>query len=233
MKYDRILHVGETPVKIVSMSLTLERYAAGRALFNVLSDTPLSGEIRFFAGINNQLASYMTGTITSSVRIDAKQQKITVREKPFALERPMPLALRNVPISDILKAIGDDAKIPIAWFGDWAEIPVPHFINLGTGLDALHLAARLSLESTMSIIFSPNGGVFLAARNMTKQGRSLIRLPGTIFRDVSPIGAECAFLPALRPGMRIQIDEQPETVVVSITVSGDTMRVRWEQGEAS
>lgn len=229
MKCDKILTVAGTRYKIVSDSLTLEQSTPGRGIFAVQSEKQLAGIAQLAIGINNQYEVYATGYIDNCRQIDAKQQRLMFRETAAVLAGRWPLSFRNVIISDVLADLS--VKTGLAFSlekADWNTVSMPHFINIGTGLEALNLLSwQLDIDDFVWQC-QPDGSIYLGSRAGAKIYQKVIALPATFFTDLSARGASCPIVPGFRPGRRLRIGNGDIVTLDIVTINADSMRLGFE-----
>ncbi|MDD4818105.1 MAG: hypothetical protein PHI85_09070 [Victivallaceae bacterium] len=231
MKINQILTVAGRPVEIVSIALTLDRDAPGRGVIVVKSDAPLDGDILVEAGINGTVSKYFAGYIESCRKIDPHQMRLAVREISGRLANRAPVALRNVTLRDAMAAVGAAVGLKLTAVGDWLDIPVPHFVNIGTGFEAVKLIGELSGLSGFRYTAFPAGFVFLGPAGQLKIAARPLELAARWFTNVTSVGADIAFIPALRPNMRLAIDGAPEAVISEVAMTAEALHLKFATGE--
>ncbi len=231
MKINQILTVAGQTVELVSIALTLDRDAPGRGVIVAKSDAPLSGDILVEAGINGTVSKYFSGYIESCRRIDAHQMRLAVREISGRLADRAPVALRNVTLRDAMTAVGAAVGLRLTGVGGWLDVAVPHFVNLGTGFEAVKLIGELSGLSDFRYTAFPAGFVHLGPTSQLKVAARPLELAARWFTNVTSTGADAPFIPALRPNMRLVIDDAPEVVIAEIAMTADAVRLKFATGE--
>lgn len=228
MKIESILQVVHHDYPIVSMSLTLDRDAPARGIIAIQSTDPVAGTVRFFTGINGTAKLYFTGYVEQCVRIDAKQHRLTVRALAGKLANRAPIAMRNSKLIEIIAALGTAAGVTFRTTGNWTEKPVPHFASIGTGDEALRQIGELSGLSDWMTLEQADGSLYIGQGQDVKRRKTVFRFDEKIFTSLSATGADCAFIPSLRPGMLIRIGDSPVLEITTITITAEKMRLGFE-----
>ncbi|MDD5697659.1 MAG: hypothetical protein PHH77_03495 [Victivallaceae bacterium] len=228
MKYLKFLSVNGKPVNIVSDSWMLEAGSPGRAILAVNSEQLQDGLATFDLGLDGAAERWFTGYVEQCLRIDARQVRLTVRELGAVLAARWPLSMRNVTARDILSSLA--AKTGLTFTlenASWTAQSFSHFINIGSGYEALDLlGAHLEIDRYRWQC-QPDGSIYVGSAAGTAADKKIIALPAEIFTETSAAGAACALLPALRPGQRIRIGDGDTAQINSITVAGEIMRLSW------
>ncbi len=110
----KILKIDGKTVDLTGESLVLEEGAAGRGIFTVVADAPLSGVCTLDLGYPGGVARYFSGLVIRSVPVDRKQQRLTVADFSASLQARLPLSLRNVSARTALRAIAAASGVGIA-----------------------------------------------------------------------------------------------------------------------
>ena len=230
MKFDKVLTVDGTTQPIVSDSMTLELGTPGRGIFIVRSEEPVIGTVVLKAGVDGDFETVFTGYVDVCRQIDAKQQRLTVRECGAALSGRWTMAFRNTRLKAILTNISLASGVAFQ-LGDitLGERSIPHFVNIGTGYEALDLLGR-ELDITDYIWqCQPDGSIYIGNRNGIEAFRIPLAIGAEFFTDLSAAGAGCPYVPGFRPGRRLRIGNSAELVTISkINVSAESMRLNFE-----
>ena len=228
MKIESILQVDRQNYTIVSMSLTLDRDASARGIIAIQASDPITGTVCLFNGINGTAKLYFTGYIEQCVRIDAKQHRLTVRSIPGKLAKRVHIAMRNSQLLEILAALGKSSGVIFRTTGNWTEKSVSHFAALGTGDDALRQIGELSGIQDWVTLEQPDGSLYVGSGQDVKRKKTIFRFDEKIFTALSATGADCAFIPSLRPGMLMRIGDSPVLEITTITIAAEKMRLGFE-----
>jgi hypothetical protein len=224
----QILKIGGETVQIVTIALTLDRDAPGRGIFAVQAAAAPVGDVQLYAGINGLARLYFSGYLEQSVRIDSKQQRLVVRETPGRLTRRAPLARRNSTLAEIIGDLQSVSGVQFRTSGLWIMQSVPHFFNVGSGAEALRLIGQLSGLPDWIALPQADGSVYIGSAANIGRCSTVLRLDPKIFTNLSASGADCAFMPSLRPGMRIRIGDTAEQTITQVTMTGEKLRLGLE-----
>lgn len=229
MKIDKILRHKTGILKIVSESIVLERDNAGRAIFAVQSRKKLDGMVTLSLGVAFKYKGYFTGYIESSQQLDVRQQRLIVREPAAVLAKRWPLSLRNTTALEVLNTL--NAATGCAFtvgVGAWPLQPIPHFINIGSGFEALKLLGReLNIEG-YTWLSQADGTIYVGALADAEINKKAIGISADFFTDMSASGAECPVVPGFRPGKRVRLGDGEVLTIDSVSVSGEKMRINWQ-----
>jgi hypothetical protein len=230
MRIDKILRHNKIGIlKIVSESIVLEQGNAGRAIFAVQSPGKLDGMVTLSLGVAFEYKRYFTGYIESCQQIDGKQQRLIVREPAAVLAKRWPLSLRNTTALEVLNtlnaATGCAFKVGA---GAWTLQPIPHFINIGSGFEALKLLGRELGVEDFTWLSQADGTIYVGALADAEINRKTVAVCADFFTNVSASGADCPVVPGFRPGKRVRLGNGEALTIDSITVSGEKMRINWQ-----
>lgn len=228
MKIHQIFKANGRELPIVSIALVLDRDAPGRGIVAVQSPEPLAGDVQIFAGINGKAALYFAGYIEQCVRIDAKQQRLVIRTATGKLAGRAPIARRNSKLAEIIGELQRLSGVAFRTAGDWPQRPIPHFVNLGSGREALRLIGQLSGVPDWIALEQPDGALYLGSAVKVKRRRQVLRFDAKVFTNLSATGADCAFMPALRPGMIIRIGDSAAQEITTVNMTAETLRLGLE-----
>ena len=230
MKCEKILTVGSDRHKIVSDSLTLELGVPGRGIFAVQSEKPLSGIAQLAIGINSVFEEYFTGYIESCRQIDAKQQRLVIRETGAVLARRWTLSFRNTNAQDVLAALAGSTGLAFSLEkAPWNTQAIAHFINIGTGVEALELLGKQLEISDYVWQCQPDGSIYLGSRAGCKIYERILGIPAEFFTHLSASGASCPIVPGFRPGRRLRIGNGEIVTLDTVTINAESMRLGFEQ----
>lgn len=229
MKLHKILKINNERVKVVSDSFVLEQSTAGRAIITVLSKTPLEGIVTLAIGYSNSLQRWFTGIIETCVRVDHQQHRLTVSELPAVLARRWTISRRNVTATDILSELGQKSGISIIVKPDspWLTARSPHFVNIGTGYEALDALGRIYNIPNYCWIPQATGAIYVGNYQDSAVSKKIIGIPANFFTGLSATGADCAAIPTLRPGQQIRIGDGDILRINQVTLSSTNMRINF------
>ncbi len=228
MKIDKILKNDSGILKIVSESIVLEQDNAGRAIFAVQSEDALSGMVYLSLALNKEYKRYLTGYIESSLQVDSKQQRLVVREPAAVLAKRWTISKRNTNAVEILEALNSATGCAFSMgSGNWSSTSIPHFINIGTGYEAIKNLGRELCIDDFTWLSQPNGTIYVGPLSKADIYQNIIGVPADFFFNLSASGADCPIVPGFRPGKRIRIGNGEILTIDSVTVSGTNMRINW------
>lgn len=228
MKLVKKLTVDDEDIPIVSESLALELDTPGRGIIVARAEKKLSGAVKFHLGYNGEYRRYFTGYVETCQQVDAKQQRLTVRELAAGLARPVPVSMRHVSAKDVLNQA---ARITGLKFtlenADWRRIIIPQAVNLGTGYDLMDFIGRECRIKNFIWQALPEGEIYIGSWNGSPNGDVVLQIPVELFTQVSSFGGTIQTVPKFRPGLRIRIGNGDPVFVTKVETSGSTMRLNW------
>ncbi|MBC17022.1 MAG: hypothetical protein CL942_08220 [Desulfovibrio sp.] len=205
MRLRKTLYVNNQPVQLDKAEVRLSLRSPGRAIFQVQSETVLSGHVRFEIGYTAQERDlvYFTGLIRTSETVNAKQQRLRCRELTSVLYAPMPVALRHPTLLEVVqwytKRTGLRFVVPDR---EYAHRIVPAFYALGDGFHGLNsIGAVFGIED---YIWQQQGDgqVFVGSWKDSRWATRPAALSEGLFDKVTATGGrQSVILPQLRPGV--------------------------------
>jgi hypothetical protein len=134
------------------------------------------------------------------------------------------LARRNIKLGEVVAAIAEIMGLEFIQgkTGDWQAVEVPHFINFGTAREALWQVGLASGLADWVCQATARGKIYCGANPHGE-----VSLPPELFRQMTVAGADTAWLPGLRPGVRIRIGETAARKIKKISTSGENMRLEY------
>lgn len=228
MKFVKKLMLGDRACKIVSESVVLDLTSPGRAVFCIQADSAETGTpVRFFLGFDGTAELWFTGYVESVRKLDAKQLRITAREFSAVLSRRWTLSQRHTSARRVLEELSDrtGAAFRLGDSAEWADAPIPYFFNIGSGFSILELIGRHLRIADFVWRGQPDGSVYVGSASELAGAGSTLAIPERFFTGVTATGADCACLPALRPGRQLRIGGMETVRIESITLAGAKMRL--------
>ena len=207
MKLRKTLIVDGAAVKLVSEDIRLDLYAPGRAVFQVQSETALSGAVTFAMGYSTEDRdqAFFTGYVERSLTVDKAQQRLLCRELTGVLDADLPVSLRHPMLSDVLAAYAGLTGLAFAVPDrTYAKTRVPCFMALGSGYHGLDSLGGVFGIDDYIWLQQGDGSVFVGSWHDSRWADRPVAIEETWFSGVTADGgARLPVLPALRPGTRI------------------------------
>lgn len=227
MKLHKALTVSGKPYDIVEDDVRLSLLAPGRATFIVKHGQALSGIVRYSCGYNaKNIKSWFVGFIQTSTKVDAKQQRIFCRELSAMLEPRLPLSLRDVTLSEILKTIASETKLSFVTPEEpksYTHRRAARFYNLSGGYFALDSLAGVFGIDRHIWQQQADGKIFVGDWRDSHWASKPVTLPNSFESDVRVLnGATLPAFPALRPGALYN-----DSIITSVEFSGLRMKLTW------
>lgn len=228
MKYEFVLTVNGERVSLVSHDIFLESRSVGRASFVVQSESTLSGLVFFSFSVNgHQKHGHFYGYIERSTASNSKAQTIFCREKSNLLELPVPMALRNVTLSDVIAEVENitQCSFTLPSNADYINKSVAHFVNTGNGFHVLR-----NLEETFDIddytwLQKRDGSIYVGSWADGHWLSTPIDIPSTVLdKQLSTQNAEILAIPGLRPGYLLNGNR-----LYSVRLQDSKMVVSWKK----
>lgn len=229
MRYHKIAVVDGVQIPVVSSAITLELDSSGVAVLVLLSSETLSGKLTIFAGLDGQVQSYFVGDIISCVQLDSKQQKVTVQEFSSRLSDEAKISLRTTNLGDVLTQIAEKAGVNFAVSNDILTTSTTHFVNLYSAREAVNEIGKICGIDDFTILNNPDGSIYLGSLAETKLQQNTLVFSASFFTNVTPTSADCNFLPALRPGVKIRIGDSSVVTVYQVSTSNEKIHIKFEE----
>ncbi len=232
MKIIRKLTISDNEVKIVSESVVLDLTSPGRAVFTVIADAVSVGDlVRFYLGTEGVAELWFSGYVESCRRIDYKQLRLVVREFSALLARRWTISQRHTSARRVLTELNRQTGISFR-MGDhsasWANTPIASFFNLGSGYEVLELIGKHLKIDDFVWQNQPNGEIFVGSGHELSGAKTTLAIPERFFSNLSGAGADCACLPALRPGRWLRIGNTDPVRIETVTMQGINMRIGFQ-----
>lgn len=228
MKYDFILTINGQRMDLISHDIVLNQRMAGRASFVVQSSETLNGLVYFSFSINGrQQHGHFYGYIERSTAASSNTQTVFCREKANLLEMPIPLALRNTKLSDVLTQVETITQcgFSLPANASYTTKVVPHFVNTGSGLHLLR-----NLENAFDIddytwLQRRDGLIYIGSWADGHWANVPVDIPAAVLdKQLSTQSAELMAIPGLRPGYLLN-----DKRLYSVRLQDSKMVVSWKK----
>jgi hypothetical protein len=224
MKFARKLTVAGGEVRIVSGMFLLEADTAGRAAIMVQSQAPLSGIATLAIGWDGDLETWFTGFIESSLQVDAKQQRLVIRETSAVLGAACPISARNILPATILANIADATGATFV-ANAIPDTRLSHAVNLGTARAAIfRMAAELQIQD-FACQALPDGRIYCGPRGGLQS--ATLYVPANMFSNLTSLGGSLQAVPRIRPGVRLAVGNSEPVTITRVELASSTMRLAW------
>jgi hypothetical protein len=227
MKLHKLLTVNGKAVELNTDDVRLGLFNPGRAAFTVNTRETLAGVVEFSIGYNpNSLTALFSGFIENSFPIDKKQQQLFCREFTAALNRMLPINLRNCSLPEVLKTASNITAIrfvhPVA---DYCKTKAPAFYSIGHGYHCMDSLARVYRVPQMIWQQQGDGSVFVGAWKDSYWAGKEIALP-VEWQARSGIAnaAKVPAVPSVRPGVKFTSG----ATITSVSFSDAHMEIEWD-----
>lgn len=203
MKYNYNLAVNGKPVPLISQDVRLRYGQPGTATFTVQSETLLSGLVLFTLGINNQQKHVQFfGYIERCTPASSDHLKLFCREKSAALASRVPVSMRNSTLKELMTEIAERTGLNFSLAAaDYANTPVPYFLNSGTGYHIMHKIGTVFGIKDYLWQQKRDGAIYVGSWQDSHWPKTPITLAGNLFgKQHANKSAEILALPGLRPG---------------------------------
>lgn len=227
MKYDYVLKINGERVALVSHDVALNAMMPGRATFTVESAKPLSGVAFFSFGVDGrQQHGHFYGYIERSVPAGRGVQTIFCREKSNMLEMPVPLALRNVTLKEVLAKTKEITGLGFALpSADYTAKKVPHFINTGNGFHLIKAIADVFGISGYLWQQRRDGLIYVGSWKDGHWSDTPIHIPAAVLdKQLATQSAEIMAIPGLRPNYLLN-----DNRLTSVRMVESKMVVSWKR----
>jgi len=227
MKYDYTLKINGERVALVSHDVALNTGMPGRATFLIKSAVSLSGTAFFSFGVDGgQQQGHFYGYVERSTTAGNDVQTIFCREKSNMLEMPVPLALRNVTLKDVLTEVkrltGLGFALPAA---DYVTKKVPYFINTGNGFHLIKALADVFEISGYLWQQRRDGLIYVGSWKDGHWPDTPINIPAAVLdKQLATQSAEVMAIPGLRPNYLLN-----DNRLTSVRMIDSKMVVSWKR----
>lgn len=226
MKLHKRLIIAGDAFTLNTDDVRLNLFTPGRAAFNVTAAESLTGIVVYSVGLNPQhMQVAFRGYIENSFAIDQKQQRIFCRELPAALNRLVPLSLRNVNLKEVLAAISAETALEfVAPDQEYSQKKAPCFYSISTGYHCMDSLARVYQVPQLIWQQQGNGQVYVGSWEHSYWSGRSIPLP-TKWQDQLGVAnmARIPVIPKLRPGVHLSTGN----IVTQVQISGVHMNIAW------
>lgn len=226
MKLHKLLTINGTAVELNTDDVRLNLFTPGRAAFTFIG-AKASGVVQFSIGYKpDALSVIFTGFIENSFAVDKKQQCIFCRELSAALNRVMPLSLRNCALPDVLAGISKTTAVTFVHPPqDYCKTKAPAFYSIGNGYHCMDSLARVYRIPQMIWQQQGDGNVFVGAWQHSYWAGKEIELP-VEWQAASGIAnsAKVPAVPSIRPGVKFTSGG----IITGVNFSDAHMELEWD-----
>lgn len=227
MKLHKRITINGTDLPLVSEDIALDMNRPGRAIFQVISEEDVSGDVAFSLGwhFSSTMTLFFTGEVDvgNSRRVDAKQVRLFCNEVSARLDAHIPLALRHPTLKEVLQGYAGATGLRfILPPKSYANTQVPAFYGTGSGFHGL-----ASLGGVFSIpdyvwLTQGDGQVFVGSHADSMWANKNMEVPASMFHSASAGGRrKITAIPNLRPGAVVNGER-----LVRLKFSGHTMELQ-------
>jgi hypothetical protein len=227
MKLHKLLTINGTAVELNVDDVRLNLFSPGRAAFTFLGANT-QGIVQYSMGYTpDALSVVFTGFIENSFAIDKKQNRIFCRELSAALNRVVPLSLRNCMLPDVLGEIGKQTAIRFVHpEQDYCKSRAPAFYSIGSGYHCMDSLARVYRIPQMMWQQQGDGNVYVGAWAHSYWAGKEIDLP-VEWQAASGIAnnARVPAVPNIRPGVKFTNG----AFITGVSFSDAHMELEWDK----
>ena len=153
MKIRKRLLTPTGSLPLVSEDVRLELSAPGRAVFQVATSEPVSGEVLFTMGygVDDADTLFFAGFVERYLPVDDTQARLMCREMSARMDKAIPLALRHPTLRDVLTEYANATGLRFLFpERPYMDTKIPAFNMLGQGLKDWRTSAGHSRFRTTS-----------------------------------------------------------------------------------
>jgi hypothetical protein len=220
---------------LVSAEVRLALSGIGQGTFHVRGAEPVESGVlaRFTMAADGQLYPVLLGAVTDVARLADGLRRVRVRELAAALEAPAPLALRHVVPAPVLAALEEATGVPflVPSTGEYLRRRQAYFYSQGSARAALEQMAAVWEVPRPVWAQLPDGRVYWGDWAASPFNAATLVVPPALVTERDDLGGALALpaLPALRPGMVVQLEgEDLRFMVRAATFREDRVRLEWE-----
>ena len=227
MKIRKRLVTPTGSLPLVSEDVRLELSAPGRAVFQVGTSAPVSGEILFTIGYGVDEADtlFFAGFVERCLPVDGTQARLMCREMSARMDKAIPLALRHPTLRDVLREHANATGLRFLFpQRPYMDTKIPAFNMLGTGLEGLaHIGGAFQISDYIWQA-TGDGSVWVGSWGDSRWPSRPVELPRNVFQNVTADGGKsCLPMPAMRPGVVLNGER-----VTLVRLSGHQMTIKTE-----
>ncbi len=225
MRLDKRLTVAGADAPLVSEDIRLDLSTPGRAVFQVRSETELSGLARYELGYAGQDdVVYFLGYVEASHTVDGARQRLLCRELSAGLYGLLPISLRHPTLQDVLAAYADLTGLEfVTPDAPYVKRRVPYFQTLGKGFQGMTALGDLFGVEDLIWQQQGDGRIFVGSWSDSRWADRPVELDEKWFSKVGADGGKrLPVLPLLRPGAVVNGRR-----LLRVQLSGHEMVVQW------
>lgn len=226
MKLHKLLTINGEPVSMNTDDVRLNLFSPGRAAFKVASSEKLQGIVEFSIGYKpNSLSVLFRGFIENSFQVDKKQHTIFCREFSAALNRILPINLRNCSLADVLQSVNETTAVEFVCAQQaYSQRKAPAFYSIGNGYHCMDALARIYRVPNMIWQQQGDGKVFVGSWEHSYWANKEVPLP-VEWQATSGISnsALVPVVPNIRPGVKFTTGE----IITDVSYGETHMDLAW------
>lgn len=228
MKLHKHLTINGGAVTLNTDDLRLDLFNPGRGVFDVETTADIKGLVIFSAGYDpQQLQQVFYGYVENTFTIDKNQQRVFCRELCATLSRLVPVSLRNVTITDILRAISAETGLQFVTPDQpYTKKTTPVFYSIGSGYSCLDSLAEVFSIPQFIWQQQGDGKVFVGSWQDSFWAGKNVPLPVEIQAQSGLANsARIGCMPKLRPGVFLN----GQHYVTKVHWDGQQQNIEWDK----
>lgn len=206
MRLFKKLEVNGQKYQVEKDTIRLDIDRPGVAIFQVLSEAPLEGQVSFAMNWNfsEDLILYFTGEVEKSTTVDNKRQRLLCRELSARIDDVKPIALRHPTLREVLEKYGQLAELEfIIPAKDYADIKVPAFYGFGSAYHAMQNIGKIFKVHNYVWLTQGDGKIFVGSWDDSFWKGKVLNIPENVFTIIDEESKKMPVAPSIRPGCKI------------------------------
>lgn len=215
-------------IQLVDHDLRLFASAPGTASLKVVSETEPKGSVFVSVSVNGgERQQLFFGFIERATKATAETWTLFCREKIAALDRRLPISRRNTTLREVLGEVSSKTGISFALPSGsaYADQPVPHFVHIGTAIQAVRSAAGVFNISDFVCQQRRDGNIYVGSWMDGVWPDKPLTMPDSLFDGVRANESMTTVLvPGLRPNYTLNGRR-----IYEVSIKGVNMGVSWKK----
>ncbi|MDE8603885.1 hypothetical protein M3I01_013360 [Marinomonas sp. RSW2] len=215
-------------VELVDHDMRLFANAPGTASLKVVSKTEPKGSVFVSVAVNGgERQQLFFGFVERATKATADTWTLFCREKIAALDRRLPISKRNVTLREVLAEISSKTSISFALpkSGGYADKPVPHFVHMGTAIQAVRATAGVFNIPDFVCQQRRDGNIYVGSWKDGIWPDKPITMPENLFDGVlSSESMTTVLVPGLRPNYVLNGRR-----IYEVSIKGVSMGISWKK----
>lgn len=203
--------------------LTLNRFGRGRFLIEA-QEKPSQGLVKFVSGYKGRNSTqWLTGFIESVVEVEQNQWRVFCRELSAVYYSICPIALRNVSLTEVTKALFDLKSVGFsAPDMPYSKTKAACFNSWGRGLDAIEQLGRVFSIDDFVWYLQDDQSIFVGSHKDSIFNGHDFPIARSAFKQLTSMDGILGLVPGLRPGFSVN-----QKRIQQVRIKNENMVLEW------